>query len=127
MIATGSNARALPDVPFDEDRILSNDGALRIGAVPRKLGLIGAGVIGLEMGSVWRRLGAEVTILEGLAGISRRGRQQIAKEAHKAFVKQGLKIELGCEGRRNQVGQEGRHDRLHRRQGCSSRRWPWIV
>ena len=50
-------------MPFDEDRILSNDGALRIGAVPKKLGLIGSGVIGLEMGSVWRRLGAEVTVL----------------------------------------------------------------
>jgi dihydrolipoamide dehydrogenase len=66
IVATGSNARALPGTPFDEESILSNDGALRIGAVPKKLGLIGSGVIGLEMGSVWRRLGAEVTILDGL-------------------------------------------------------------
>nr|NIU61833.1 FAD-dependent oxidoreductase [Stutzerimonas stutzeri] len=66
IVATGSNARALPGVPFDEENILSNDGALRVGAVPKKLGLIGSGVIGLEMGSVWRRLGAEVTVLEAL-------------------------------------------------------------
>jgi dihydrolipoamide dehydrogenase len=95
IIATGSNARALPGTPFDEEQILSNDGALRLGAVPKKLGLIGSGVIGLEMGSVWRRLGAEVTILEGLPTFLGAVDQQIAKEAHKAFTKQGLKIELG--------------------------------
>ena len=55
IVATGSSARALPGVPFDEEHILSNDGALRIGAVPKQLALIGSGVIGLEMGSVWRR------------------------------------------------------------------------
>jgi len=95
VVATGSNARALPGVPFDEDKVLSNDGALRVGAVPKKLGLIGAGVIGLEMGSVWRRLGAEVTVLEGLPTFLGAVDEQIAKEAHKAFVKQGLKIEMG--------------------------------
>ena len=95
IVATGSNARALPGTPFDEENILSNDGALRMSAVPKKLGLIGSGVIGLEMGSVWRRLGAEVTILEGLPTFLGAVDEQIAKEAHKAFVKQGLKIELG--------------------------------
>jgi dihydrolipoamide dehydrogenase len=95
IVATGSNARALPGTPFDEEMILSNDGALRIGAVPKRLGLIGSGVIGLEMGSVWRRLGSEVTILEGLPTFLGVVDEQIAKEAHKAFVKQGLKIELG--------------------------------
>ena len=95
VVATGSNARALPGAAFDEDRILSNDGALRIGAVPKKLGLIGSGVIGLEMGSVWRRLGAEVTVLEALPTFLGAVDEQIAKEAHKAFLKQGLKIELG--------------------------------
>ena len=95
VVATGSTARALPGVPFDEDRVLSNDGALRIGAVPKKLGLIGSGVIGLEMGSVWRRLGAEVTVLEALPTFLGAVDEQIAKEAHKAFTKQGLKIELG--------------------------------
>ena len=95
IIATGSNARALPGTPFDEEKILSNDGALRLGDVPKKLGLIGSGVIGLEMGSVWRRLGSDVTILEGLPTFLGAVDEQIAKEAHKAFVKQGLKIELG--------------------------------
>ena len=95
IIATGSNARALPGTPFDEINILSNDGALRMGSVPKKLALIGSGVIGLEMGSVWRRLGAEVTILEGLPIFLGAVDEQIAKEAKKAFDKQGLKIELG--------------------------------
>ena len=95
IIATGSSARALPGTPFDEETILSNDGALKIKGVPAKLGLIGAGVIGLEMGSVWRRLGSEVTILEGLPTFLGAADEQIAKEAHKIFVKQGLKIELG--------------------------------
>jgi dihydrolipoamide dehydrogenase len=95
IVATGSSARALPGVPFDEELVLSNDGALRIGDVPKKLGLIGAGVIGLEMGSVWRRLGAEVTVLEGLPAFLGAVDEQIAREAQKAFAKQGLKIELG--------------------------------
>jgi dihydrolipoamide dehydrogenase len=95
IVATGSNARTLPGTPFDEETILSNDGALRMTAVPDSLGLIGSGVIGLEMGSVWRRLGAEVTVLEGLPTFLGAVDQQIAKEAHKAFTKQGLKIELG--------------------------------
>ena len=95
VVATGSSARALPQAPFDEDLVLSNDGALRLGEVPRRLGLIGSGVIGLEMGSVWRRLGAEVTILEGLPAFLGAVDEQIAKEAHKAFTRQGLKIELG--------------------------------
>ena len=95
IVATGSSARALPGTPFDEEMILSNDGALRIGAVPKKLALIGSGVIGLEMGSVWRRLGSEVTILEALPTFLGAVDEQIAKEAYKAFVKQGLKIELG--------------------------------
>ena len=95
IIATGSNARALPGVPFDEEFILSNDGALDLAKVPKKLGLIGSGVIGLEMGSVWRRLGAEVTVLEGMDKFLPAVDEQIAKEAKKAFDKQGLKIELG--------------------------------
>jgi dihydrolipoamide dehydrogenase len=95
IIATGSNARALPGAAFDEKLILSNDGALRIGEVPKKLCLIGAGVIGLEMGSVWRRLGAEVTVLEALPTFLGAVDEQIAKEAAKLFKKQGLNISLG--------------------------------
>ena len=95
IVATGSNARALPGAPFDEDKILSNDGALRIGGVPKTLGVIGSGVIGLEMGSVWRRLGAQVTILEALPAFLGAADESIAKEAAKVFAKQNLKIELG--------------------------------
>lgn len=95
IIATGSSPRALPGTAFDEDKILSNDGALRIPAVPQRLGVIGAGVIGLEMGSVWRRVGADVTVLEGVPTFLPAVDEQIAKEARKCFEKQGLKLELG--------------------------------
>src|SRR5690606_33862099 len=95
IIATGSSPRELPGLPFDETQILSNDGALRIPSVPKKLGVIGGGVIGLELGSVWRRLGSEVTILAAMPDFLAVTDQQVAKEAHKAFTKQGLKIETG--------------------------------
>jgi dihydrolipoamide dehydrogenase len=95
IVATGSTARALPGVPFDEKLVLSNDGALTIGDVPKRLGVIGAGVIGLEMGSVWRRCGADVTILEALPAFLGAVDETVAKEAHKVFTKQGLKIHLG--------------------------------
>jgi dihydrolipoamide dehydrogenase len=95
VVATGSSARQLPAAPFDEVNILSNDGALRVGATPRKLGVIGSGVIGLEMGSVWRRLGAEVTVLEAMPTFLAAADESVAKEALKIFTKQGLKIELG--------------------------------
>jgi dihydrolipoamide dehydrogenase len=95
VLATGSNARALPGTPFDEKTILSNEGALNIAETPKKLGVIGAGVIGLEMGSVWRRLGADVTVLEAMPTFLAAVDEQIAKEANKLFVKQGLKLNLG--------------------------------
>src|SRR5215213_1436977 len=95
VVATGSNPRPLPGAAFDEKAMLSNDGALAIGAVPKTLGIVGAGVIGLEMGSVWRRLGAEVTILEALPDFLGAVDTQVAAEAKKIFTKQGLKIALG--------------------------------
>jgi dihydrolipoamide dehydrogenase len=95
IIATGSNPRVLPGAEFDEKQILSNAGALSIRDVPKRLGVIGAGIIGLEMGSVWRRLGAEVTILEALPSFLGMADDAIAKEAAKVFAKQGLKIETG--------------------------------
>ncbi|HAJ14037.1 MAG: dihydrolipoyl dehydrogenase [Hydrogenophaga sp.] len=107
IVATGSNPRALPGVAFDEEQILSNDGALRIGAVPKKLGVIGSGVIGLEMGSVWRRLGADVTILEGLPTFLGAADESVAKEAAKVFAKQGLKIELGAKVGEVKTGKKG--------------------
>src|SRR5204863_344669 len=81
---------------FDEKNILSNDGALAIGAVPKTLGIVGSGVIGLEMGSVWRRLGADVTVLEALPTFLGAVDAQVAAEAQKTFAKQGLKIVLGA-------------------------------
>lgn len=95
VIATGSNARALPGLAFDEELVLSNDGALRIPATPKKLGVIGSGVIGLELGSVWRRLGAEVVVLEAMPAFLPAVDEGVAKEAAKLFKKQGLAIELG--------------------------------
>ena len=95
VVATGSSARALPGAAFDEDRILSNDGALRMAAVPKTLGVVGSGVIGLEMGSVWRRLGAQVTILEAMPGFLGAADEGVAKEALKAFTRQGLKFAFG--------------------------------
>ncbi|MGO3743520.1 dihydrolipoyl dehydrogenase [Kerstersia sp.] len=97
VVATGSAPRELPGVPFDEKIILSNDGALSLDAVPGKLGVIGAGVIGLEMGSVWRRLGSAVTVLEAAPDFLAAADQQVAKEAQKAFAKQGLDIQVGVQ------------------------------
>jgi dihydrolipoamide dehydrogenase len=107
IVATGSNARPLPGAPFDEENILSNDGALRVQAVPKRLGLVGAGVVGLEMGSVWRRLGSEVTVLEALPAFLGLVDEQIAREARKAFDKQGLKIELGVKVGEVKNGKKG--------------------
>jgi len=95
IVATGSKPRALPGVAFDNVRVLDNDGALSIAAVPKRLGVVGAGVIGLEMGSVWRRLGAEVTMLEALPSLLPTVDTTIAKEAQKLFTKQGLVIHTG--------------------------------
>ena len=95
IVATGSSPRALPGAEFDEKLILSNTGALAIPEVPKRLGVVGAGVIGLEMGSVWRRLGSDVTILEALPTFLGSADEQLAKEASKLFARQGLKIELG--------------------------------
>jgi len=95
VVATGSSARALPGAEFDEKLVLSNTGALALPEVPMRLGIVGAGVIGLELGSVWRRLGAQVTILEALPAFLGAADEQIAKEAAKVFAKQGLEIQLG--------------------------------
>jgi dihydrolipoamide dehydrogenase len=107
IVATGSSPRALPGAAFDEKVVLSNDGALAIGAVPKTLGIVGSGVIGLEMGSVWRRLGAEVTVLEALPTFLGAVDAQVAAEAHKIFTKQGLKISLGAKISAVEVGDAG--------------------
>jgi dihydrolipoamide dehydrogenase len=95
IVATGSDPRALPGVAFDNQLVLDNDGALAIPEVPKRLGVIGAGVIGVEMGSVWRRLGAEVTLLEALPDFLGAADEQVAKEALKAFTRQGMKFHMG--------------------------------
>ncbi|MCG8992564.1 dihydrolipoyl dehydrogenase [Laribacter hongkongensis] len=96
IIATGSRPRPLPGVAIDNRVVLDNAGALAMTGVPQRLGVIGSGVIGLEMGSVWKRLGAEVTVLEAMPAFLAAADQQIAKEAFKYLTKQtGLDIQLG--------------------------------
>jgi dihydrolipoamide dehydrogenase len=95
IVATGSTPRSLPGLALDNDRVLDNAGALAIPGVPKTLGVIGAGVIGLEMGSVWRRLGSKVTVLEALPTLLGAADDAVAKEAAKLFQRQGLAIETG--------------------------------
>ena len=96
IIATGSAARPLPGAPVDNDRIVDNVGALSFAEVPKRLGVIGAGVIGLEMGSVWKRLGAAVNILEALPSFLPAADEQVSKEAFRVFNgMQDLKIYTG--------------------------------
>ena len=96
IIATGSRARHLPGIPVDNKLICDNEGALAFDSVPERLGVIGAGVIGLELGSVWRRLGSRVKVLEALPAFLGAADEAVAAEAWKIFTKgQGLDIELG--------------------------------
>jgi dihydrolipoamide dehydrogenase len=95
IVATGSKARHLPNLPVDQKIVMDNEGALNQESVPKKLAIIGAGVIGLEMGSVWRRVGSEVTILEAMPDFLAVADQDVAKEAAKLFTKQGLNIQTG--------------------------------
>ncbi len=98
IIATGSRPRPLPQIAVDNENILDHEGALNLEAIPKRLGVIGSGVIGLEMGSVWRRLGSEVTILEAMPSFMTAADQQIAKEALKTLTKNtGLAIQLGVQ------------------------------
>jgi dihydrolipoamide dehydrogenase len=96
IIATGSRARHLPGVAVDNDRVCDNEGALAMTEVPRRLGVIGAGVIGLELGSVWRRLGADVTVLEALPTFLAACDEAVSRECWKVFERQGLRIHLGA-------------------------------
>jgi len=96
ILAPGSSPIELPFAKFDNKLILDNAGALDIDAVPAKLGVIGSGVVGLELGSVWRRLGAEVVILEALPDFLAAADADIAKAAAREFKKQGLDIKLGA-------------------------------
>jgi dihydrolipoamide dehydrogenase len=96
VLASGSVPTELPSAPFDGKHILDSWGALELAEVPKRLGVIGAGVIGLELGSVWRRLGAEVVMLEAMDQFLAMADQQLAKEALKHFRKLGLDVRLGA-------------------------------
>ena len=96
VLASGSVPTPLKSAPFDGRQIVDSWGALEFDAVPRRLGVIGAGVIGLELGSVWRRLGAEVVVLEALPDFLAIADQQVAREALKNFRKLGLDIRLSA-------------------------------
>jgi len=96
ILAAGSVPIEIPPTPLDGDVIVDSTGALEFQSVPKRLGIIGAGVIGLELGSVWSRLGAEVVILEAVDTFLPMIDQQIAKEAKKILTKQGLDIRLGA-------------------------------
>lgn len=113
IIATGSVPIELPLAPFDDESVLDSQGALELMDVPQRLGVIGAGVIGLELGSVWQRLGAGVVILEALEDFLAMADAQIAKEALRDFERQGLDIRLGAkvlEIERTESGVELRYE-----------------
>lgn len=95
VIATGSVPSSLPNIEIDEERVVTNEGAIALKEVPEKLIVIGAGIIGLELGSVWSRLGASVTVVEYLDRIMPGADDEIAKEAQRTFKKQGLEFRLG--------------------------------
>ncbi len=108
IVATGSRARHLPGIPVDNQIVCDNEGALSFSSVPKRLGVIGAGVIGLELGSVWKRLGSEVTILEAMPDFLAAADQDVAKEAWKTFTqKQGLNIQLGVKINAVTAGDDG--------------------
>jgi len=108
IIATGSKARHLPGIPVDNKIICDNEGALAFDTVPERLGVIGAGVIGLELGSVWRRLGSKVKVLEALPAFLGAADDSVAQEAWKIFTKtQALDIELGVKIGEVKQGKKG--------------------
>ncbi|MCE3286296.1 MAG: dihydrolipoamide dehydrogenase, partial [Steroidobacteraceae bacterium] len=107
VLASGSQPMPLKTVPFDGDRVVDSWGALEFGEAPRRLGVIGAGVIGLELGSVWRRLGAEVVVLEAMEQFLWMADQAVAKEALRHFKKQGLEVRLGAKVTGAETGKDG--------------------
>src|SRR5688500_593139 len=113
IIAAGSDSIELPFAKFDGDRIVDNVGALDFTAVPKRLGVIGAGVIGLELGSVWKRLGAEVTILEALPDFLAAADAEVAKVAAREFKKQGLDIRLGAKVSKAEPKGKGKAKEVH--------------
>ena len=113
VLASGSVPIDIGVAPVDGDVILDSTGALELDAVPGRLGVIGAGVIGLELGSVWRRLGAEVVLLEALEDFLVIMDQQIAGETKKILGKQGLDIRLGCRVTGSEIKGRGKSRKVH--------------
>jgi dihydrolipoamide dehydrogenase len=107
VLAAGSEPIEIPPAPVDGDKVVDSTGALCFDAVPGRLGVIGAGVIGLELGSVWARLGAEVVVLEAMDAFLPNMDEQIAKESEKIFTKQGLDIRLGARVTGSEVSEAG--------------------
>jgi dihydrolipoamide dehydrogenase len=113
ILAAGSDSIELPFARFDNDTVVDNVGALDFTEVPKRLGVIGAGVIGLELGSVWKRLGAEVTVLEALPDFLAAADREVAKTAAKEFKKQGLDIRLGAKVSKAEVKTKGKAKEVH--------------
>ncbi|MBT8132479.1 MAG: dihydrolipoyl dehydrogenase, partial [Gammaproteobacteria bacterium] len=107
ILASGSTPIELPGMEFDRKQIVDSWDALELDEVPRKLGVIGGGVIGLELGSVWKRLGAEVVVLEAMDNFLFMADQQIAKDAQRQFKKQGMDIRLGAKVKSAKPGNSG--------------------
>ncbi len=107
IIATGSSPRQLPQVPVDNDRVVDNVGALNFKEVPKRLGVIGAGVIGMELGSVWRRLGSDVTLFQAHEIFLPSVDEQIAAEALRIFTRQGLAFRRGAKFTSIKVSKKG--------------------
>ena len=114
VLAAGSSPINIPVAPLDDKYIVDSTGALEFSEVPGRLGVIGAGVIGLELGSVWKRLGAEVILLEAMDDFLAIMDTQIAKEAKKIFKKQGIDIRLGA----RVTGSEIKDDKVHVTYAC---------
>lgn len=109
ILAAGSEPIKIPPAPVDQETIVDSTGALEFTSVPQRLGVIGAGVIGLELGSVWSRLGAQVTVLEAMDTFLPSVDEQVAKEARKVFEKQGLDIKLGSKVTATSISGKGKN------------------
>ena len=108
IIATGSEATPFPGLTIDEKKVVTSTGAIALDAVPKKMVVIGGGIIGLEMGSVWSRLGAEVTVVEFLSQIGGPGMDgEISKATKKILEKQGMKFKLGTKVLEGDASGEG--------------------
>ncbi len=112
ILATGSASVEIAAAPLEDDLIVDSTGALEFTEVPKRLGVIGAGVIGLELGSVWNRAGSEVVVLEALDIFLGMVDQQVAKEARKILTKQGLDIRLGTRVTSSKVKKKGKQSQV---------------